>query len=157
MKLEESQRQQIASNFYTFVNSVSYGALNTSAPNIELRVEFFNLSVFRCTVKSWKLRIERTDTYQLLLEGQQYKLRRQKNELEKCTIEPCHHTTIEVGLEIEPTVAEAVRKAINDRGKVDYALRLDWELELPTLGPQRFLGYVAYSHISEIWQNTMGI
>ncbi len=148
LKIDQWQRDHIYGYFKSYVESVNYKGLATTAPHVVLRVKFFNLSVFECKITHWKLHFERDDS-QMNCMGKVCQLRPQGGELE-AKIEACKSTSIDMRLDIEAAIVELIKESSINKNEVHFHMHIDWQIELEEIGTHAYRDYLSYTGLPNL-------
>jgi len=150
LELDKLQFSNVDSYFKTSVDSVNYGEIATTAPNIMMEVSFFNLLVVPIRITQCKLHIERIDSCEVNCKGKACRLKPHDITIDDHDkeIEATKFRPIRLRIDIpdcsSDSVAEAIKGCFISSGKIRYTLRIHWELQLNNKEPHEFRDYLDY-------------
>jgi len=149
LRLDEEQRRNPEGYLKTDVESISHKGLTTTAPHVMLSIRFYNLSVHKCKLISWKLRIERPDDCHVNCQGKPCQLRPQGGDIDT-NIKPCEPNSINIRLDIQETVSALIDEVAKKREQIYYNMHIDWQVEIVGVGEITFRDYLSYSCIPNL-------
>jgi len=151
VNLEQHQYSNIDHYLRTFVSSVSYRNIRTTAPCIIITVEFLNLLLNSCKLLSWKLVIDNTDTSQLNCKQKNYQLRSQCKKInDDIDIEATSSRKVDLVIDVPDVVGKAIEELPVNRDLLQYGFHIHWALDLGEKGTHTYKDYLSYVHIPNL-------